>query len=87
MKIKNLTWLGSDMFDNDTNSSVPIAGLYNLDANDVSTDITQSMMRYMLSAERQKQLIEIISFCKIMCRILLVKMKSVIKDPNKIDRG
>lgn len=45
----------ADMFDNEI-SSVPIAGLYDIDIDDVSTDLTQSLMRYMLSAERQKKL-------------------------------
>jgi hypothetical protein len=48
----------ADMFDNEV-SSIPIAGLYDIDHTDVSLDLTHSMMRYMLSAERQKKLIEI----------------------------
>ena len=48
----------ADMFDNEV-SSVPIAGLYDIEHTDVSLDLTHSMMRYMLSAERQKKLIEI----------------------------
>lgn len=48
----------ADMFDNEM-TDIPISGLYDIDANDVSGDITQSMMRYMLSAERQKQLVKI----------------------------
>lgn len=48
----------ADMFDNEV-SNIPIAGLYDIDIDDVSTDLTHSMMRYMLSAERQKKLMEI----------------------------
>jgi hypothetical protein len=48
----------ADMFDNEI-TNVPIHGLYNIDLADVSTDITTSMMRYMLSGERQKQLVNI----------------------------
>lgn len=48
----------SDMFDNDI-TKVPIHGLYNIDHKDVSTNITKSMMQYMLSGERQKQLVKI----------------------------
>jgi hypothetical protein len=48
-----------DMFDNEA-SKIPISGLYDIDVKDVSTDITTTMMRYMLSAERQKQMIEIL---------------------------
>lgn len=47
-----------DMFDNSV-TGVPIAGIYDLEAQLVSTNITETMMRYMLSAERQKQLIKI----------------------------
>jgi hypothetical protein len=47
-----------DMFDNQV-TKVPIHGLYDIDAEDVSTDITYTMMQYMLSGERQKQLVEI----------------------------
>lgn len=48
----------ADMFDNEM-TDIPIAGLYNIDANDVSTDVLTNMMRYMSSAERQKQLVKI----------------------------
>jgi hypothetical protein len=48
----------ADMFDNEI-TDIPIAGLYNVDADDVSLDIGQNMLRYMLSAERQKQLVRI----------------------------
>jgi len=52
----NLTRM--DMFDNEI-SSVPIHGLYDIESDDVSTDITLTMMQYMLSGERQKQLVKI----------------------------
>lgn len=49
----------TDMFDNKIHK-IPIAGLYNLDAEtEVSTDIITSMCRYMYSAETQKKLIEL----------------------------
>ncbi len=47
----------ADIFDNEI-TDIPIAGLYDINVRDVSTNITLSMMRYMSSAERQKQLIE-----------------------------
>jgi hypothetical protein len=47
-----------DLFDS-KESNIPISGLYNIDHEDVSTDIITSMMRYMYSGERQKQLIKI----------------------------
>lgn len=48
----------ADMFDNEM-TDIPISGLYDIDYQDVSTDITLSMMRYMMSGERQKQLVKI----------------------------
>jgi hypothetical protein len=62
-----------DMFDDEV-TKVPIAGLYNLDAKDVSTDIITSMMRYSLSAERQKQLIEISPLAR--------AVQKVVNNPN-----
>jgi hypothetical protein len=50
-----------DLLDDDL-SNVPITGLFKLPADEVSLDVVQSMMRYMLSAERQKKLIEISPF-------------------------
>lgn len=47
-----------DIFDNEI-TDVPIHGLYDIDHEDVSTDITLTMMQYMLSGERQKQLVKI----------------------------
>jgi hypothetical protein len=48
----------TDMFDNAV-TKVPIHGLYNVEHTDVSTNITHTMMQYMLSGERQKQLVKI----------------------------
>ena len=48
----------ADMFDNDV-TKVPVSGLFDIDIDDVSTDVTTGMMRYMMSVERQKQLIGI----------------------------
>lgn len=62
-----------DLFD-DQESSVPIAGLYNIDHENVSTDIISSMMRYMYSAERQKQLIKISPVAR--------AIQKVVNDPN-----
>jgi len=47
-----------DLLDDET-TGVPISGLSNLLIEETSTDITHGMMRYMLSGERQKKLIEI----------------------------
>jgi hypothetical protein len=55
---QNFNLVRADMFDNEI-TDIPIAGLYDVDSEDVSLDITHNMMRYMLSAERQKQLVKI----------------------------
>jgi hypothetical protein len=52
---ENLNLVKIDMFDDEINS-VPIAGLSNLDIDEVSTDVIYTTMRYMLSAERNKGL-------------------------------
>lgn len=52
-----------DLLDDET-TGIPISGLSNLDINEISTDITYGMMRYMLSGERQKKLIEIAPVAK-----------------------
>lgn len=71
----NLTKM--DLFDNDY-TDVPMYGLYDIEWDDVSTDITQSMMRYMLQAERHKQLVEISPFTR--------AVQQVVNDPkNKPD--
>ena len=48
----------ADLFDNET-SRIPIQGIYKMDIDEVSTDITQGMLRYMLSVKKQKKLLEI----------------------------
>ena len=63
----------TDMFDNEI-SNVPMYGLYDIEPDDVSTDITHSMMRYMLQAERHKQLVEISPFAR--------AVQAVVNDPN-----
>jgi len=48
----------ADMFDDDQ-TKVPVSGLFDIDIDDVSGDVVLGMMRYMMSLERQKQLISI----------------------------
>jgi len=70
----------ADMFDNDM-TDIPISGLYNIEVDEVSTDITLSMMRYMMSAERQKQLVKISP----VVRAIQETVKSnTVKDPTKV---
>jgi hypothetical protein len=66
----------ADMFDDEV-SSIPIAGLYDIELDDVSTDITHSMMRYMFSAEHQKKLVQMNPMAQ--------ALKSIVNDPmNKV---
>jgi len=55
---KDYKLVRADMFGNET-ATIPITGLYNIPITDTSTDILHSMMKYALSADRQKKLIEI----------------------------
>lgn len=48
----------ADMFDNEI-TQIPISGLFDIEIEDTSTDVNQSLMRYMFSAERHKKLVEI----------------------------
>lgn len=47
-----------DMMDSNV-SNIPMAGIYEMDVNEVSLDLPQALMRYMLSAERHKKLVEL----------------------------
>lgn len=67
----NMTKL--DLFD-EKEANIPISGLYNIDHEDVSTDIISSMMRYMYSAERQKQLVKLSPVAR--------AIQKVVNDPN-----
>lgn len=51
----NMQLVKMDLFDDET-TGIPIAGLSNLDIEEVSTDVIYTSLRYMLSAERNKQL-------------------------------
>ena len=75
----------ADVFDNDV-TSVPIAGLFDLTANEVTTDVTQSMMRYMLSAERQKQLVKISPVVRAI-QNTLKNPENAINDLNRVNEA
>lgn len=74
----------ADMFDNET-TDIPISGLFNIDVDDVSTDITLSMMRYMLSGERQKQLIKISPIVRAI-QSTVNNPENAVKDLNNINK-
>jgi hypothetical protein len=65
----------ADMFDNEA-VSVPITGLYDINIDDVSPDVNQSLMRYMFSAERHKKLVEINPVAQ--------ALKSTVNDENNL---
>jgi len=71
--VDNMNLIRADMFDNEI-TSIPIHGLYDIDIADVSTNITESMMKYMLSGERQKQLVKISPVAR--------AIQKVVNDPN-----
>lgn len=62
-----------DMY-NDEAANVPIYGLYNMPIEDVSTDLNESLMRYMFSAEKHKKLVEINPFAQ--------ALKATVNDPK-----
>lgn len=62
-----------DLLDNDV-AKVPIRGLFNYDEQEVSLDIRRSMMKYMLSAEENKKLTEILPFVQ--------ALKNTLADPD-----
>lgn len=48
----------SDIFDQET-TEIPITGMYDIDIDEVSPDVMQGVLRYMLSAETHKRLVAI----------------------------
>ena len=50
--------MNGELFEEDNGNGIPIHGLANLDANEVSLDLTFGMMKYMVSSEKQKALIK-----------------------------
>ena len=74
----------ADMFDDEI-ADVPIRGLYDLDIEDVSTDITHGMMRYMFSLETQKQLIKMSPLVRSVQNVVSDPKNKVI-DPTKVNK-
>ena len=74
----------ADMFDDEI-APVPIRGLYDLDIDDVSTDITHGMMRYMFSLETQKQLIKMSPLVRSVQNVVSDPKNKVI-DPTKVNK-
>lgn len=81
---KNFDLVRADMFDNEM-TSVPIAGLYDIDINDVSTNITETMMKYMMSGERQKALIKALPTAQAI-QSVVKSNEGAIKDTTKINK-
>lgn len=59
---------------NDEIESIPIEGLFNLDTNETSTNIVESMFRYMAAVENHKQLVKMNPIAR--------GIKNVLNDPN-----
>jgi hypothetical protein len=72
----------ADIFDNEM-TDIPISGLYDIDIDDVSMDVTTSINRYMLSAERQKQLVKISPVVRAI-QSTVNEPEFAVKDINKI---
>ena len=77
--------VSADMFDHEV-SGIPVSGKYRLDVDQVSLDVVGSMVRYMMSVERQKKLIEINPQVKALQKVLS-DPRNAIKDMGKINRS
>lgn len=75
-----------DLLDDET-TGVPISGLSNLPIEEVSTDITLGMMRYMLSGKRQKKLIEIAPVVKAIQNVVNNKTNFPFAEMNTKNRS
>lgn len=75
----------ADMFDNEI-TDIPISGLYDVEADDVSLDKGQNMLRYMLSAERQKQLVKISPVVRAI-QETLSNPENAINDLNRVNEA
>lgn len=76
-----------DMMDDEI-SKLVIAGTNSIDVTNVSLDVMNSMMRYMLSVQRQKKLVEMLPVAKSLEQAFKdVEGKQIgIKDTTKVDR-
>lgn len=74
----------ADMFDNEV-TSIPISGLSDIDIDDTSPDVNQSLMKYMFSAERHKKLVEINPVAQAM-KASVNDPKLMAKELNRINK-
>lgn len=77
--------VSADMFDHEI-SGIPVSGKYRLEVDQVSLDVVGSMVRYMMSVERQKKLIEINPHVKALQKVLR-DPRNAVKDMGKINRS
>ena len=71
---------------NDENAGIPITGLSQLEADDVSLDLTMGMLKYMISGQKQQKLIEM----NPMVRALQMSLKdpdNAIKSVREINKA
>ena len=78
-------YVNIDLFDNEM-TDIPISGISNLNSDDVSMDVTTSMLRYMLSAERQKQLVKISPVVRAIQNVVNKNAKKGIADFDKVNK-
>lgn len=74
----------ADMF-NDQAAQIPMTGLYGLDAELVSTNILDSITKYMLSAEKNKKMVELNPYAQAL-KSILGSDKYKIKDLGKVNK-
>lgn len=82
---ENFDLVSADMFDHEI-SGVPVSGKYRLDVDQVSLDVVGSMIRYMMSVERQKKLIEINPQVKALQKVVK-DPRNAVKDMTKLNRS
>ena len=75
----------ADMFDDEI-STIQVSGKYALPVDQVSMDVVGSMIRYMMSVERQKKLMEINPHVQALQKVLR-DPRNAAKDMNKINKS
>ena len=80
-----ITYTSLDMFDKEL-AGIPITGKFDFDINETSEDVISGIFRYMLSAERQKKLIEINPNVRAIQKVVNNEQKGGIKDMLKANK-
>ena len=72
-----LLGMRTELYNEDDSQGIPIQGLANLDANEVSLDLTFGMLKYMISSEKQRALVKMNPVAR--------ALQSVVNDPDFAD--